>query len=269
MKLAIGIPTQDTMPGECVAAFGAVCVEAFELVGKTNLSILSPSNYSPHDRSRFIVAEEALRLGCDRLFFMDDDTITPRNGLKHLMDTMTERKCQAVTGFYLRRGYPYTSVWTQEQDGQYYNVDADGGIHPIHYSGLGSCLINLTWCRDNLPKPWFKMDQNDDYTIISDDASFFRRLRAAGGVLLGDAFVHCIHVGRREMISRDTAAGLRSASQALMLAQEKSTATPVIIPQEESKNANARNESQVRQAGFHVAADSPPTGGEAKAVECD
>jgi hypothetical protein len=211
MKLAIGMPVLDHMPGVAFPHHMATVVEAYKGWSTDNdkLELITPIGSVPHDRARLLIAEEAIKRECTRLFFMDDDTLTPRGGIAKLMQTMTDRKAAIVTGFYLRRGYPYNTIWTNEMQDKTFLIDADQGVHQITSGGLGCCLVDLEWCCKNVPKPWFKMDQDESATVISDDVAFYRAVRKAEGLILGDADVQCAHVGRPEFICRGTATSLR------------------------------------------------------------
>ncbi len=218
MKLAIGMPISDDVPGECFGHHVATIVEASKKYGMgdgNGVYLISPVGFSPHDAARLNIVNQARKLECDRLFFMDDDTITPTGGITRLMSLMDEKKVPAISGFYLKRGNPYTPVWSREQDGNWYNVDADGGVHEIHVSGLGCCLLDLKWLDQNVPAPWFQMKQENGQTIITDDVVLFEAIRKAGGMILGDAGIQCPHVGRKEFILRETAQILRNTSDAL------------------------------------------------------
>lgn len=215
MKLAIGMGLQESVPGEAFSSHVHTIIEAQRLVspGKDdkNVLLITPFDVVPHDNMRQMVAALAIENGCDRLFFMDDDTLTPSGGFTQLMKIMDEdkRKPVAVSGFYLRRGYPYTSVWSCEKDDGWYQVTADSGVHVIHTSGLGCCLVDLKWLQEKVPQPWFRMKQDDHKTLITDDTVLFEAIRKAGGVLLGDGSVQCAHVGRREIITSESANRLR------------------------------------------------------------
>ena len=230
MRIAIGLPITDSIPGEAFGFHVATIVEAVKYKNSTlDVRTISPVGLCPHDYARHMIGVEAVKMDCDRLFFMDDDTITPKGGFSALMEVMDlkwlEKECpdgikrmvpdpigQApamVSGSYLRRGTPYTAVWSCERAGNWYNVDADQGIHQIHVSGLGCCLIDLHWLREHVPQPWFRMKQNDTHTIITDDVVLFESVRAADGLILGNANVQCPHIGRREFIVRESADALR------------------------------------------------------------
>lgn len=226
MKLGIALACQESIPGEAFGFHLSTIGEASRLCpfkeedGKVTSGVvtITPVGLTPHDAVRVAQLKAALDAGCDRLFVMDDDTITPRGGLTKLMKEMDERQCQAISGFYVRRGPPYISVWAcdrpedkdVEKKTKFYQVHAEGGVHVIHMTGFGCCLIDLKWVDKNVQRPWFKMDQSEEKTEVTDDLVFFRQFKKAGGVLLGDGDVQCTHLGSREWINVKTAALLNA-----------------------------------------------------------
>lgn len=222
-RLCVGMPIMDSIPGECFGHHLATFIEAKKLTMERGGELLSltPLDLSPHDNARQFIVDKALESDCTHLFFMDDDTITPRGGVYKLLQTMEGLNAKVVSGLYLRRGYPYTSVWSFEReevvgDGnpQFFSVEADCGVHEIHSGGLGCALIDLRWMRANVPTPWFKMIQDEKRTLVTDDVTMFKAVRAAKGLILGDADVQCTHVGRREFITRSSAKPLRDVFKA-------------------------------------------------------
>jgi len=175
---------------------------------------LTPEGYSPHDAARQMIWDEAMDRGCDRLMFVDADTTVPGGGFPQLMTDMDNAKCAVVSGFYLRRGYPYTPVWCVQVNGEWFQVMAESGLHEIQMTGLGCALIDLKWAKEHLPKTPFTMKQEGGITKITDDMVFLEHVRAAGGKILGDADVKCEHIGRREVITTKTAESLRLAYMA-------------------------------------------------------
>lgn len=221
MKLAIGLPIQDNVPGEAFGWHVSAVVEAVKYMEKAGGEAITifPVGISPHDAARDAIVTAAIKAECNRLFFIDDDTITPRGGFAELMRVMDEKACAAVSGFYLRRGNPYTPVWSCERDGEWFNVDANAGVHEIHMTGLGCCLLDLDWLVANVPQPWFKMKQGARSTIITDDITLFEAIRKSNGKIYGDASVQCPHIGRREFICRETGDALRNVHSALINAK--------------------------------------------------
>lgn len=209
---AVAMPILDSVPGE---AFANHVVAIVETARHTNIKLLTPFNTIPHDRARMSAHKMAVDAGCDYIFWIDDDTMCPVDSFEHLLKTMVEHGAVAVSGFYYRRGYPYTSVWSVAgpNGGDAIQVTAPDGIHEIDYSGLGCCLVDLKWVQKNLQPPYYTMmmEENKTCTNVTDDVSFFSKVRAAGGKVLGNANIRCGHLGERTVICDRTADALREA----------------------------------------------------------
>jgi len=104
-----------------------------------------------------------------------------------------------VSGYYRRRGDPFTSVWSKKKkkNGAALEYDAKTGMHEIFSSGLGCCLIDMKWLKKNVEPPWFMMGVNLKGEVIWEDAYFFSRVNENGGRVLGNAEVRCAHLGER------------------------------------------------------------------------
>ena len=208
MKIAVGIPVFDTVPGE---ALGPLLRTGAEVARHGKVVFLTPVGMNPHDRARMFVAGIGGDMGCDYLFFVDADTVVPPGAFPKLLKTLQENKVQAVSGYYYRRGYPYTSVWAKRNgvDNEWHHVEAKSGLHEIESSGLGCCLIDLKWVQANMTRPYFVCKQHENGTLITDDISFFEQMRERGGKLLGDADVRCSHVHTRLLITDKNVDSLR------------------------------------------------------------
>jgi hypothetical protein len=177
--------------------------------GWPNPIIICPPGLMPHDSARTTAFEMAFETGVDYLLFVDQDTVLPRGAVSRLYKTLTENNAAVVSGRYVRRGFPYTCVWSAIKDGKWCQVDAGGGVHQILTSGLGCALIDLRWVHAHIRPPFFYMRHNGRSTLVTDDVTFFETIHEAGGLVLGDAEVHCAHFGRREMCFELTESALR------------------------------------------------------------
>jgi len=206
-NIGLVIPVIDSVP---VEAFGAHLTIAAEIAKHHRVYIFVPSGIMPHDAARIRAFDDVLDVGCEYLMFVDDDTIVPQGGFTHLLEVMEDRKPAVVSGYYRRRGFPYTPVWSKKSKNKFYQADAESGVHEIDCSGLGCALIDVMWVYENLKKPYFEMIKDPIRgTTVTDDVTFFRKVRAKKGVVLGDASVRCSHVGSRIIISEDTEHDLR------------------------------------------------------------
>lgn len=206
MKVALGIPVVDSVPGE---TFGHHLITCAEVSKHAEVHLFCPLNMLPHSRARVEVIEGALERGCDYLFFVDDDNLVPKGAFPELMKVMKESRPAVVTGHYHRRGFPYDCVWSKLIDGRYRQVDASKGVHDIDSAGLGCALIDLKWVSAHLKAPYFEMLQGDRGIVVADDVTFYRKVKDAGGLILGHAGIRCGHVGHRVMITTESARMLR------------------------------------------------------------
>lgn len=217
MNVCVGIPILDSVPGECFPWLVRQCCEIVKL-GHT-IVLETPMNMLPHDRPRHAILTTALDFKCDLLYFLDDDMRIPAGAFSALHKALIEHKAAVVSGRYCRRGYPFTSVWSLEIDdpsGQKKWVQVDDrdknsqAVSMIHCSGLGCALIDLAWVRDHLKPPYFSMEHNGLTSVVSDDTSFFGRVKAAGGLVLGHGGVRCGHACSRIFADDDTENYLRA-----------------------------------------------------------
>lgn len=211
-SVALGIPIMDSVPGEGYGTHLSVAVELARVTAE--VKIITALNLHPHDRARQFIVDRALEAGCRYLLFVDDDMIVSPGSTMRAFETMMANDCQVVSGHYYRRGYPYTCVWSKQvlTDGkhEYMQVHASQGVHRIDVSGLGFALIDLSWVKKHLSRPYFIMDTVTEAGLsVTDDTSFFEKIKAAGGTVLGDAQIRCGHLGQRELISDATVEDLR------------------------------------------------------------
>jgi hypothetical protein len=199
-RICLGMPVIDSIPGETFPHHLLLAA----VIGRIGDLVLStPLNKMPHDRARTEIMEFALETGCDYLMFVDDDNICPSDAVPRLIEAMQATGAAVVSGHYFRRGFDYTPVWVYEVNGKPEIVTAPevSGVQEIHASGLGCALVNLEFIRQTMPNPpWFQMGFDGRCSIVMDDLSFYRRTRAAGGLILGHPGVRCGHLGERKLI---------------------------------------------------------------------
>lgn len=210
MNICLAIPVEDTVYGE---ALGPHLTVAAEIAKSYTINIVVPFATSPHDAARIKAFDAAINLGCEYLFFVDDDTCVPLGGFTQLLETMLKEKPVVVSGHYYRRGYPFTSVWGKEHEGTFYQAEATEGVHEIDSSGLGCALIDVKWVVENLERPFFEMTPSPVGTMITDDVSFFKKVKDKQGKVLGDASVRCSHIGHRLIINSRTVDDYRKLDQ--------------------------------------------------------
>lgn len=210
MNICLAIPVMNTVCGE---ALGPHLTVAAEIAKSHRINIVVPVSFSPPDVARIKAFDAAVRAGSDYIFSIDDDTCVPLGGFTQLLGTMLKEKAVVVSGHYYRRGYPFTSVWGKEHEGTFYQAEASEGVYEIDSSGLGCALIDVKWVVENLERPYFELTPSSIGSILTEDTTFFKKIRAKGGKVLGDAGVRCSHIGRHIVVDDSTVVELRRQDQ--------------------------------------------------------
>ena len=211
MRIALGMPRVGDIPAEAMSSHMKCGIEIALRDDVEDIKVIDVHNVFPFDRARELVIERAFQAECEYLLFIDADVILPLNTFKLLFRALIDKKAVAVSGNYHRRGHPYTSVWSKiigEDDPNpsepiVLAVHASKGVHQIHTSGLGCCLIDLSWVKGNLEKPYFKMSYNKDGTNIWEDSYFFSRIYEKNGLVYGHADVRCSHLMGRGTVTEE------------------------------------------------------------------
>jgi len=201
MKLAYAVPLLQDCPGQVFMYHLRAVADASRLVDEVKMVV--PLGIMPWDAARNQATRDALELNCDWLWFVDADTAVPVGAFEKLLAS-TDR-AEVVSGYYVRRGWPYTSVWSNKvstgKGDIFCQTTAGEGVHEIHATGLGCALINLRWCQKHLQEPWFYYKSaiaND--SRIMEDLYFCEKVREAGGRIVGDANVRCRHLLQSEFV---------------------------------------------------------------------
>jgi len=196
-KICIGIPVAGSV---CPEVLTNLLAQAVCCGRRGRVTISIADNLFPYDRARECILGQALEEDCNLLYFVDADIKPPPKAFEQLYRTLRDNKAQAVSGWYVRRGRPFTCVWSVKLDHpgtgrkMVCTVDARAGVHKIYSSGLGCALIDLAWCRENMERPYFWLESSRETgTIVWEDWSFFELLNERGGLALGDANVRCQH----------------------------------------------------------------------------
>jgi len=211
MILGIGMPRVGDVPSEAVSSHMKCAAQAGLHDDIEDIKILDCYNVFPYDRAREMVIKKAIEEKCDYLLFVDADIVLPLNTFSLLFEVLREKNAVAVSGEYHRRGHPYTSVWSKViQDSNNsgkskvtFTALAKKGVHLIHASGLGCCLIDLNWVKANIKPPFFKMGFTDQGEDVWEDAFFFSLLYKAGGKVYGHCGVQCSHLLSRLMVTSE------------------------------------------------------------------
>jgi hypothetical protein len=208
MKLALGLPIVESVPGEAVGAFMALAVEMSR--AGTGLALIPYINVFPHSRVRELIVRQALELKCDRLFFVDSDIVVPSGGFGKLMEAMTLHHADFVSGHYYQRTPPHLCVWAAKLSEGFGYVDAPPSENPVelYATGLGCGLLDLHKIN-KYPRPLFEM-QTIGERIIWEDAFFCQRVHQVGGKILGHPGVRCLHLGHKAPVGDGNVEFLRT-----------------------------------------------------------
>lgn len=131
------------------------------------------------------LAERAIELGADWIFYIDDDQLFHPLALKRLL----AHNKDVVSGLYLMRGFPFEPVaFNKESDdpnnkqGCYRlflnHMDKNHGLIPVVAVGAGALLIQ-TRVFERLEKPYWTLGQIEKQNW-GDDLDFCYRVRNAG-----------------------------------------------------------------------------------------
>lgn len=221
-RVVVGIPIIDSVPGEGFLSLVAAICEVYKCCSiasggyndsknqQATVHVETPLNKFPHDIARSQVMDVAIKGDFDYLLFLDSDMVIPTIAYPELLYVLEKEKAAVVSGYYYRRGYPYTSVWSKnDASGEAFQVVASTGIFEIDFTGLGCALIDVKWVRENLTPPYFTMGVGVMSSEIRDDVSFFEKVKAKNGRVLGHAGIRCGHLGAKTMICDQNVEQLR------------------------------------------------------------
>ena len=171
-----------TLTNVNIAAYGTHCSNYFQL-GRDHKDYLFTA-VSPRrmaiDTMRNFCVEIAIKGGFDYLFFLDDDTVCPRDGIGQLLKRMKE--FNAVSGLYFIRGYPFHPMifrFDRKKNIVLYkdadrHVDEDGVLRKnVAALGCGCTLFRVEDFK-KVEYPWFHTGPN--YT---EDVYFFSKAHKA------------------------------------------------------------------------------------------
>jgi hypothetical protein len=202
MKTLIGLPTLAPLAPPVVVSLMQLAAEA-RLHSRIVLSYRE--GLIPYDKGREALFDEARSSGCDYVLCLDADMLFPQDTFGKLLWELREHKAVAASGLYVRRGFPYSSVWSKKVGDQWFQVEADSGSHEIDMTGLGCCLLDFRWMERNLQRPFCTFERCYDKADVLDDESLFDKIRSANGKIIGVGDVQCGHLLTPEFVTLETA----------------------------------------------------------------
>lgn len=159
------------------------------------LMLDQPYGYTVPD-ARNLVCQKALDEGYEWVFFVDDDTLIPRNALVQLISN----KEKVVGGMYYRKYMPLESVPMIEVNG----VPAVVEDYIIGHK-YENCLVLPSGCTlihrsvlEAVEKPWYKSFTVADRAALTEDTYFCGKLQKADIHPMLDTAVQCLHIDREK-----------------------------------------------------------------------
>lgn len=207
--IVIGMPTVGNVDPRILQGFAGVVADATRC---GTVGIATPIGLLPYDKARNAVFDAAIQMKADYLMSLDSDMILPLKLVSRLLEALQANRAQAASGYYLRRGFPFTCVWSAEPPNRrMMPVDAKEGIHTIKMTGFGCVLIDMNWVRENMKEPYCRCYEGEDGYWFIDDSSFFKQFHECGGKLVGVREVSCGHLWDPIVISEVNAQDLRAS----------------------------------------------------------
>lgn len=181
MKICIGVPTNRLIKAKTAGSLlNLVAHSQHEYV-----IMISTRGYNTSENRNWIAAQ-AVKTGCDYLFFVDDDMILPSDTLERLLSHNKD----IVGGVYM------TKYEVQKPVVEYLNEKV--GLFEVKAIGTG-CLLIKTEVFKQLPQPWFKYEWYDNGMVKrSHDWIFCEDSRNAGIKVWADSTLDIKHIGQYE-----------------------------------------------------------------------
>jgi hypothetical protein len=126
------------------------------------------------------IAEEALTLGAEWVWYVDDDHAFHSDTLMRLI----ARDVDIVSGLYISRTSPFKPIFYEEEQDEWLVMkkglgSQDVGLKPVLAVGAG-CLLVRTRVLKEMEPPYFRFTQSERAGIIGEDINFCRRARDLG-----------------------------------------------------------------------------------------
>ena len=171
----------------------------------SNMVELSPLVGMPIAEARNALMEQAIASGCDFIFFLGDDVLTPPETVNRMLTRMWDNPgVSMVTGMYWTKAWPSQPyIWRGIQRGPYMEWK-HGEFFEIDFAGCDCLMIRLSAEMKELGPEWFSVDwawdEQKDAGMLSmlstEDFYFFTKARKAGLKLWCDTNIQCLHEDR-------------------------------------------------------------------------
>ena len=157
----------------------------------------------PLDEARNKIAEKALELKAKWVFYLDSDTVPPKDCLIRLMS----HNLPIVSALYYRRHPPHIHPAMWRRDPTITDPDAPkyrpitefprGALVEADVIGMGCCLISRR-VFEAIKPPWFEWRRRKPFKEVgglSEDFDFCEKAKAVGSKILVDTSIVCNHIG--------------------------------------------------------------------------
>jgi hypothetical protein len=141
--------------------------------------------------SRTRLANEALEYGATHLLWLDSDIHFPAN----VVNKFLQHDKDIIAANYSTRYHPYRSVAFVDKNNVEKRLETKVGLHHIWAIGMGCMMVKRT-VFEQLPKPWFAHEYNQDADSFSgEDIYFCNQANEHGFKIYVDAEIELAHIG--------------------------------------------------------------------------
>jgi hypothetical protein len=160
----------------------------------------SPWGFNVPD-SRNVIVDKAFEMKADYIFFVDDDTIVPRNALVQLFHHLNNNpEALMAGGTYYRKYQPLESVpMLEAPDTTPYAQDAFAPIGEVIHNCLvlpsGCTLIDMELFR-RLEKPYYEAFTVEGRAATTEDTIICQKARNVGSDIILDTGIQCLHIDK-------------------------------------------------------------------------
>ena len=134
------------------------------------------------NKNRNQLAEHAIELGAEWIWYVDDDHVFHPDTLTRLL----ARNVDIVTGIAVKRVVPFLPLIYEHADDEvegefikHYFTPDDVGLKPVLAAGAG-CLLVKTAVHKALGPPYWRFSQTSTGEMIGEDIDFCHRARKKG-----------------------------------------------------------------------------------------
>lgn len=192
MNILIAVPSMDSVP--------AVFAQSLAMLEKVDNCAIAFKVGSLVYTSRNDLAQQAIKMGADYIFWLDSDMAFEADTLKQMLKTMEENKLDMLSGVYYRRNPPYTPVlFNRLETSDEEKVDFSEfekipeGIFEVGGCGFGCVLMKTDVLISVLGR--FRTFFNP-MKGAGEDLAFCIRARECGYKIYADSSIslgHCSH----------------------------------------------------------------------------